>query len=144
MIEGDEEMNKLQIFRNTDFGELPKKEVDNFSGRVYIAEYGDFIKIGSTKNAKERISALARQARYDGICINRIALTIPHTNYVKNEKKMHIKLNEYRVGNTELFNVDFENAIMIIENLDFELKSAELENEANERFKFLMEVVKSV
>ena len=135
---------KLTIFKNSDFGELPKKEADNFSGRVYIAEYGYFIKIGSIKNAKERILALTRQARYNGICINRIALTIPHTNYVKNEKKMHIELNEYRVGNTELFNVDFENAIMITKDLDFEQNSVELENEANERFKFLMEVVKSV
>lgn len=85
-------MNELQIFDNEDFAKI--KEIENsnkgkYTGFFYVLEYGDFVKIGSTKNPYQRLMALKRNAvNYGNLKIGRLAISIPHTNYVENEKHL--------------------------------------------------------
>ncbi|MBT9132088.1 MAG: hypothetical protein DDT33_00598 [Firmicutes bacterium] len=76
-------LNNLQVFRNTEFGELPQKEANSFLGRVYAMEYGDFLKIGSSRCLKARIRALSKQCEYAGRQVGEVVFTSSHTNYKK-------------------------------------------------------------
>jgi len=96
-------MNKISIFRNS---ELPRKEANVFLGRVYAMEYGDLLKIGTSKKLKNRVRALKKQGEYSGIVIGEILFTSPHTNYKENEKQLQITFSENRIGNTELFDLN--------------------------------------
>ena len=49
---------ELQIFSNSEFGEIRSVEKENkgtYLGFFYALEYGDLIKIGSTKNPYQRL-----------------------------------------------------------------------------------------
>ena len=105
-------MNDLQIFNNEEFGEIKKiekKNKDKYTGFFYVLEYGDFVKIGSTKNPYQRLMALRRNAvNYGNSEIGRFAISIPHTNYVENERKMHEHFKNVRKQGSELFNCTLE------------------------------------
>lgn len=83
-------MNELQIFDNEDFAKI--KEIENsnkgkYTGFFYVLEYGDFVKIG------------------------RLAISIPHTNYVENEKHLHEYFKDKRKRGSELFDCALEEII---------------------------------
>lgn len=82
-------MNELQIFDNEDFA-----------------------KIGSTKNPYQRLMALKRNAvNYGNLKIGRFAISIPHTNYVENEKHLHEYFKDKRKRGSELFDCTLEETI---------------------------------
>lgn len=108
-------MNDLKIFNNAEFGQIRtvEKSVSNaYMGFYYILEYGNCIKIGSSKSPYTRLRQLRRQAeKYGNTSIGRMALSINHTNYRENEKVIHEIFKEYKIGDTELFNINLEDFI---------------------------------
>lgn len=128
-------MQELQTFRNEEFGEVRTVEENRkeFMGFFYVIEYGDLVKIGSTKNPYQRLSQIKRQAlKYADIKIGNIAISKQHTNYRDNESKIHKLLSDYRKDGTELFNISFEMAVKVIENSDikYEDKSEVMDKRA--------------
>lgn len=108
-------MNELQIFNSSEFGEIrtiEKKNKDKYTGFFYILEWDSIVKIGSTRNPYQRITALRRSAEtYGKSKLGRVALSEPHTNYESNEKKLHKEFSAHRKKGSELFDVSFEKAI---------------------------------
>ena len=108
-------MNELQIFDNEDFAkikEIENNNKDKYTGFFYVLEYGDFVKIGSTKNPYQRLMALKRNAvNYGNLKIGRFAISIPHTNYVENEKHLHEYFKDKRKRGSELFDCALEEII---------------------------------
>ena len=106
---------ELQIFSNEEFREIKeieKRNKDKYTGFFYILEYGKFVKIGSTKNPYQRLMALKRNAvNYGEWKIGKIAISIPHTNYVENEKKLHEHFKSKRKQGSELFDCMFEDVL---------------------------------
>ena len=89
-----------------------EKECDPFFGVVYILEYGNYIKIGSTSNICKRYNQIKHHATdYCNVNIGKCFYTIPHTNYKKNELYLHKKFNCLRKDKTELFNTNIEDFI---------------------------------
>ena len=114
-------MNELQIFNSEEFGELKeieKRNKDKYTGFFYILEYGKFTKIGSTKNPYQRLMALKRNAvKYGEWEIGKIAISIPHTNYDENEKKLHEHFKSKRKQGSELFDCKFEDVLNSVETV---------------------------
>lgn len=128
-------MNQLQIFKSEEFGEVRtvEKNRKEFMGFFYVIEYGDLVKIGSTKNPYQRLSQIKRQAsKYADIKIGKAAISKQHTNYRDNETKIHKLFSEYRKDGTELFNISFEMALSTIKNcgIKYEDKSQEMDKKS--------------
>ena len=109
--------------------------MDNeYVGCFYVLECGDdCVKIGRTTNPFQRIRNLQKTlGDYGQLSIGRVAISRQHTNYIKNETKLHKLMQgkfENRVEGTELFLIPFDDAIEYIRNCDivFEDKSKEKE-----------------
>lgn len=119
--------NGLKIY---DIKELEKlRELKNFKrdeekrGYLYILKYSakdniDTIKIGVTINPYNRISSLSKTTNNYGFSnIEKIAITKPHSNYYKSEKNMHEYFSSKRKEGCEIFNISFEDALNVVENL---------------------------
>lgn len=116
--------NQPLIFESID---MINVEPDEFQGFVYLMEFGDFLKVGSTKKPKARFRTLKSQARYGNQHIGRVALTCFHQNYRENEYILHSKLNK-RIPNTELFDCTFEEGLNLLSTLKYkQLTKKEIE-----------------
>ena len=59
--------------------------------------------------------ALKRSAEnYGNSKIGRAALSVPHTNYVENEKMLHKVFKQNRKTGSELFDMDFEDVLLCL------------------------------
>ena len=123
-------MNEITLFKSPEEMEKQKSNqiiwrVSNkqtFMGYVYAVEFGDHVKIGCTQCPVSRIRTLVAIAKnYCFTDVRRIAFTLPHTNFLKNEKYLHSVFANKRIENGELFDNDFESAIDAL--LDLELKN---------------------
>lgn len=75
-------------------------------GIVYAIEFGDNIKIGSTKNLNKRYKQLCSNANYyNDIKIGNCYYTIHHEKYRDTEQLLHKLFSNKRKPNTELFNM---------------------------------------
>lgn len=105
----------LQIFTNEEFGyvrTIEEMRSNDYMGFVYVLEWDNVVKIGCTKYPYKRLLTLQRQAeQYGNVKLGSFALSKEHTNYAKNEKKLHNRFRDYRRGNTELFNISLQQAI---------------------------------
>ena len=119
-------MNKLSVFREN---VVPQKESNRFLGRVYAMEYGDFLKIGSSKKLTARIRALKKQCEYASIQSGEVVFTSPHTNYKENEKLIHMACSEYRIGDTELYDLNIYDFIEVVSKLHAKDDSVKLSEE---------------
>lgn len=101
----------VQVFDNTQYNEIKQIEdsrSNEYMGFIYVMEWGDNIKIGCTKSPYQRLKALKRQAeKYGNTSIDRVAITIEHTNYKENERIIHKQFEKHQIGNTELFKAPF-------------------------------------
>ena len=80
-------------------------------GYIYIAEFGEYLKIGYTISPKNRLAAHLQTARNYGVIITgRVLLSPAHKDYTKTEKAIHDYFKEYRKAGTELFEIAFEDA----------------------------------
>lgn len=117
-------MNEIKIFENKEFGKIRSIEdstKDSYMGFYYILEYGQNIKIGSTKQPYTRMLTLKRNAeKYGETKLGRVALSVPHTNYRDNEKILHQNFSKYRKVDTELFKFSFEDCINLLQKLTIE------------------------
>lgn len=92
-----------------DRAQLPKGSGSYHSGAIYAIEYGEHLKIGRTKNLKERVRVLSRQAaNYADLPIGRVAYTEYHAGYVANEKLLHERFSDNRKEGTELFDITLD------------------------------------
>ena len=134
-------MNDLQIFSNEDFGEVRTIEKNNkgtYLGFFYVLEYGDLVKIGSTKNPYQRISALMREAtNYNNHAIGRFALSEPHTNYTENEKILHKAFASCRKTGTELFDISFDEVVGNDIELEYKDETEEIKNHSDKFFNMM-------
>lgn len=118
-------MGEIQTFEN--YGCLAVSDVEHpragkYDGRlgvVYAVEFGDKVKVGCTTNIKRRMSHLRTTARgYALTDIGRIAFTDYCRNWYQCEKEAHTRLAKFRMGSTELFDVDFDSACDVLRSLD--------------------------
>lgn len=114
-------MEIWRIFAQKDLQELhnfEKENTNDYLGVFYVLEYGDTIKIGSSKKPYTRLMSLRRNAeKYGNITLGRMAISKLHTNYFSNEKVIHKKLDSLRKNGTELFFVGFEETLKAIEDM---------------------------
>lgn len=110
-------MNRLKTFESPEYCEIKDyiqriSNTDCSKGWVYILEFGDFVKIGSTQQPSERFRALKSQAAYFGNCqVGKMALSPLCHNFKEIEHSIHKLLSAQRKPKTELFNVSFDDAI---------------------------------
>lgn len=117
-------MNDLQIFENAEFEKLKDITPQCFFGYVYVLECENEVKIGKTETPYKRISNIAQTLdKYAGRSISRVALSVKHTNYSENETKLHKIFANYRLRNSEFFDLDFDYVVeQINEIIDIEYK----------------------
>ena len=83
-----------------------------YMGVFYILEWDDAVKIGSTKHPYQRLMQLKSTAeKYGRSKLGRVAISIPHTNYVESEKALHKYFSSFRRQGTEIFDIEFDLAI---------------------------------
>ncbi len=122
---------KEQVLVNWEFYENETKVEKNdhrfpWTGCVYAYEYGDCLKIGSTKSPRSRLFALAQQAKKVGIKTGAVVLSLRHEKYRESERSLHHIFSTFRHKGSELFDItvgDFLDNIELIEKtIDFEDK----------------------
>ena len=121
--------NGLKIYDITELEELKELKYSSLNnkrlGYLYILKYNakdnvNTIKIGVTINPFSRINELSKTANNYGFSsVEKIAITNPHLNYYKSEKRMHEYYAEKRKPNCEIFNIPFEDACNIVTELLF-------------------------
>ena len=98
---------------------FPSSDIIN-QGFLYALEYGDYLKIGRTKNLAQRISFLTYQAiNYSQTDTRRIAYSIQHSNYAQNENILHKFFKDKRVGKGELFSLTLDDFLASMPQLTF-------------------------
>ena len=118
-------MNRLKIFEYPEYCEIKDyiqgiSIADYSKGWVYILEFGDFVKIGSTQQPDERFRTLKGQAAYYDNCkIGKMALSPLCLNFKEVERSIHKHLSARRKSKTELFNVTFDDAIKHLASIAF-------------------------
>lgn len=138
--------NTFRAFTHEDMKELKEIEskTPHLFGYVYFLEYGNLLKIGCTKTPYKRIRTLKRQGEgYADKKIGRVALTPMCTNYVKIEKDLHKLFKDNRKEETELFNIDFRDAVTkaMGANLNFLDESEEIKKHQEAAFQFVKEFI---
>ena len=108
------DINSFRVFTNDETEELKEfeKNTPEYFGYVYFFEYGNLVKIGYTKKPYQRIATLKKQCEgYADKKIGRVAFTPMCTNYAKIEKDLHELFRDKRKERTELFDIDFYDAV---------------------------------
>lgn len=100
----------FKIYTRQDYGRIKEECYPiEYAGYVYVIEYGDYIKIGQSRNPYNRITQLRMQAENYGTCkLGRVAVSIPCSNYENIEKLLHEFWSEFRKESTELFDIPFD------------------------------------
>ena len=120
---------------------LPIKPSE-YCGYIYAIEYGQNIKIGQTADAYKRMKALIAQARnYGDICVGRMAISQPHTNYAANERVLHAHWKALRIRG-ELFRVDLDRFISDSPSMGFLDETARLQAKTERGLQFFKSVVR--
>ena len=119
-IEKNNSISNVKIFENNIVDNLKQIEdmiTNRYVGFIYILEWDDMVKIGCTTKPCQRFVALKNQAeKYGNVQLGRVAISKEHTNYKKNELKLHQYFQEYRINGTELFKTSMEQIISEIPN----------------------------
>lgn len=136
----------LQIFSNSEFSKLRKIEKENtsnYTGFFYILEYGDLVKIGCTRKPYQRVMALKRNAEnYGDLKLGKIALSIPHTNFADNEKKLHKKFSTYRKSGSELFDLGFQEIVSNVPDVvEYKDETIQIEKSSDNFFNMMKNFV---
>lgn len=85
---------------------LPGRSSSFRLGALYAVEYGERLKIGCTRNLKQRTKTLQAQAKgYSECTFGAVAYTAYHIDYRQNERLLHEMFAHFRRGGTELFDL---------------------------------------
>ena len=136
--------NKFKIVSEFELKQLENEMKDSYLGVVYILEYGENVKIGCTNQPFTRYRTLKHNAEdYGNVKIGKILLSEAHTNYRRNESILHKIFQGYRILNTELFNVSFDDAMEKLNDvgLEFFNDSKEISLHAERSAKALFDCV---
>lgn len=117
---------------------LPDKSEHSNQGYVYVIEYGDRVKIGYTKNPRERLAALKRMAAYNNTPLGRSVWSPLCSNYKEIEKHLHSVYETSRVDGTELFRESLNDVWGAMNNLEYRLEYVS-KGDCREIFKSLVE-----
>lgn len=80
-----------------------------YLGYIYVLEFGDGIKIGSTAKPAQRLKALASMAtNYADAKVGRALVSPPHTNFRENERKCRAAFAAARIASGELFRMTLD------------------------------------
>ena len=91
----------------------------NYDGFVYAVEFGEYVKIGSSKNIKDRIKSLRSMCtKYCGKTLGRAYISEPHINYIENERLLHEVFSGVCVRGSELFDISIEDVVKQIDSMD--------------------------
>lgn len=117
--------NKLKIYEKEelkDINNLQKTKSNDYMGFIYAIEYGNKLKIGSSKQPYTRITSLKRQAeKYDNLELGRFTISREHTNYVDNEKIIDNYFKDRRKEATELFDLTIEEFVQNFDNIKLQV-----------------------
>jgi hypothetical protein len=120
----DKFMNDIWTKYNYDNVKIP-----DGNGVVYVIEYGDYIKIGSTKDIVTRYKQLYKQATdYCNVLIGECYYTVPHEKYKETEQNFHNLFIEKRKDKTELFNMSISEFFNSVQNFRIDLSKNENNN----------------
>lgn len=116
----------LEDIRNSCLKELPLEYIlrypkfpDKRYGFIYIMEYGDYVKIGSTNDLRRRVNQHRHMViDYNNNSLGRIIVSVSHLNYKANEKLIHSKLKSFRRCNTELFELSIDDVYDLLLEID--------------------------
>ena len=122
------EKNECMYFDGLGDMELRKVPVSEIKGFVYLIEWGEFVKIGCTKNPVQRFKALARYVEYGDVKTGKLALSVPIEDYFFYENHLHNYFSSYRQQGTELFDISLEDAVEYLEYSISEIKREKKEN----------------
>jgi len=113
--------NRISFFEGT----LKK----DFYGYIYIiefknvyTEFKDIIKIGQSINPFNRFKTFQRASKnYYSLSIDKILLSICHSNYKENEHYLHKHFKNYKIELGELFNMTIDDFILHSPELIFNI-----------------------
>lgn len=104
--------------------ELEKGKSSPYVGFVYIFEWNNKIKIGSTAHPHKRIIDLRGVKKYGNVNQSgHVAISKECTNYAENERKLHKLFSEVRITGTELFDISFEDIVANIPQIELKNES---------------------
>lgn len=127
---------KMASYESGKYSLLPKKD-NPYMGRIYGIQYGDYLKIGSSSNVRNRINALKCQARYSGVPLMVVVVSAPHSNYKQNEKELQTIFSEKRIKKTELFNISLDDFVFELNKQIFLDNTKELQEVSNRTARFV-------
>jgi hypothetical protein len=108
-------MSKLTLYNVGEYDSLPVKNENG--GYFYVLEYGNHVKIGSTRNPLQRIKNLSKNAHaYGSVLTGQVAISPPHKNYFVHEKRLHSMFSEFRKPGTELFDISINDVCKYVES----------------------------
>ena len=115
---------EIKIFNNPQYGDIRRfvteKRTSISQGVVYAIQFGHFVKIGCSSNPAERFLSLRNQYQNQlRATVKRMAITPPCSNYKTLECLTHIKYDVGRIVGTELFMVDFDNVVRLLQTLPY-------------------------
>lgn len=88
--------------------DIPKiKNCCSSLGFVYVAEYGELVKIGFTIYPRERFQMRYKKGLKYGGELRGCYISPAHRGYVKTENILHKHFSEFRIPGTELFKIKF-------------------------------------
>lgn len=113
-------INAMYVFSINELEDLKniEKNTPHLFGYFYVLEYGCDLKIGCTRRPYSRIREFITNIRYDNITLGRFAISTPHINYRKNERMLHLVFSDTRRVGTELFHIDFDSCLCIIDHTE--------------------------
>lgn len=122
--------------------ETPSEDEPSTFGFVYAIEYGDGIKIGSTKSVRNRLSNIISHAGlYSDIETGEFCFSEAHRNFRENERIIHKAFANRRLGKSERFQMTlddfFKELPLIYFDMDRAAAKAQLEKDSRSLFEMM-------
>lgn len=97
--------------------------VNPYVGYFYLLEYGDDLKIGSTKYPYRRMVTLKSQTEnYSDKSVHKVYFSQAHTNYEENEKYLHQVFSAVRIDRSERFRMSLSACLNQLASLPIKYK----------------------
>lgn len=90
---------------------------DTGLGYFYCLDCIDCVKIGCTQNVSSRMKSLKSYLSANNKEAVRVAVSVIHANYKENEKALHSFFASKRVSGTELFSIQFDDFVFLLDEI---------------------------